>query len=200
MFFFPKNKFAVGRGSEILQIIKWLTQFVQDASEIVLIAAVAWTVMRIKDRAILFVEKKVFGNKENISYLTNSVRFLTNCIIYGCALLASLSTCGFNMTPVIASVGASSVIIGIAAQKILMNVASSFALFASPPFARGDKVKFFNNGAIIQQGMVVEIEPLRTVLRTLEGSTLYISNSKVTGWEIQNDSLQIAIEEKEEAS
>lgn len=182
----------MGHGDKVLQIVKWLTQMVQDASEIVFIVAVAWTVVRIKDRVVLLLGQKFFSGKEGLARLTNSVSFLTNYVIYGSAVLASLITCGFNITPLLASVGASSVILGLATQNILVDVASGFTLFASPPFAPGDQVKFLNDGAMILEGTVLEIEPLRTVLKTPEGSTLYISNSKVTGWEIQNDTRTIA--------
>jgi len=35
---------------------------------------------------------------------------------------------------------------------------------------------------------VLAIEPMRTVLKTPEGSTLYISNSAVVNWMVLNDS------------
>jgi small-conductance mechanosensitive channel len=50
------------------------------------------------------------------------------------------------------------------------------------------QVKFLSGGALVVEGLVLAIEPMRTVLRLADGSTLYISNSQVVGWMVQNDS------------
>ena len=62
--------------------------------------------------------------------------------------------------------------------------------YTSPPFAAGDYVKLLNNGSLIAEGQVISIEPLRTVIETEEGGTLYIANSMIVKWMILNMSVK----------
>lgn len=110
-----------------------------------------------------------------------------NFIIYFISGLAMLDACGINLTPLIASLGGISVIIGLASQSILGNVASAIALYSSPPFQVGHYIKLLDAGSVVVEGEVLALLPMRTVLRTPEKSTLYIDNAQVLGFMIQND-------------
>lgn len=104
------------------------------------------------------------------------------------ALFSSLDICGINITPLLASLGGASVVIGLASQAILKDLASSLTLFIAPPFSIGDSVKFRSGGGLVMEGLVLNIEPMRTILKTAEGNTLYVSNGKIVGWEVENAS------------
>jgi small-conductance mechanosensitive channel len=169
-----------------LEAVKKVTQVVQDASEIVFIIAAAWTIVGIKDRIIAFIARTALKDQAPKARLLETVGGLLNYGIYAGAFFSSLSTCGINITPLLASLGGVSVVIGLASQTILGELASSLTLFAAPPFAVADNVKFLSGGALVMEGVVLAIEPMRTLLKTAEGNTLYVSNSKVVKWEVEN--------------
>ena len=182
------NSLCFGNGPAVMKVIKSITQLVQDATEVIVVIAAAWTVIEVKDRFFATLERTAFKNNDGLARLAGTFSSLMNYLIYAGGALAALSSVGINITPLLASVGASSVVIGLAAQKLLGDVAASLTLFAAPPFAAGDSIKFLSGGALVTEGVVLAIEPLRTVLKTPSGGTLYISNSKVTSWEVLNDS------------
>ena len=120
--------------------------------------------------------------------LLETVGGLLNYGIYAGAFFSALSTCGINITPLLASLGGASVVIGLASQTILGELASSLTLFAAPPFAAGDSVKFLSGGALVMEGVILAIEPMRTVLKTADGNKLYVQNGKIVTWEVENES------------
>ena len=181
------NNVCLGNGDKVLKVVKSVTQMVQDASEILIIVAVAWTAVGIKDRLVAFLQRTAFKGAPSLGRLLGTFSSLVNYGIYAAAAFASIATCGINITPLLASLGGASVIIGLAAQSILGQIASAVTLYASPPFAAGDDVKFLSGGALVIAGTVVALEPLRTVLKDATGSLIYIQNSKVADWEVQND-------------
>ena len=112
--------------------------------------------------------------------LLGPVGSLLTWVILGFAGFAALSAYGVNITPLLASAGASSVVIGIASQDILKNVGSALTIYTSRPFQAGDDVELLTGGGgLVAAGVVVAIEPMRTVLRTAEGEALFLSNGVV---------------------
>ena len=69
-----------------------------------------------------------------------------------------------------ASVGGIGVAVGLATQSVASNVVSALSLFASRPFVVGDRVQLLSGGAVVVEGLVEQIEPMRTVLRDAEGN------------------------------
>jgi small-conductance mechanosensitive channel len=69
-----------------------------------------------------------------------------------------------------ASVGGIGVAVGLATQSVATNVVSALSLFASRPFVVGDRVQLMKGGAVVVEGKVEHIEPMRTVLRDPEGN------------------------------
>jgi small-conductance mechanosensitive channel len=179
---------VVGNGPKVLDAVKQLTQIVQDASEIVAIIAVAWTLVGVKDRLISFIGRTALKDSPPKARLLETVGGVVNYGIYAAAFFSCLTTCGINITPLLASLGGASVVIGLASQTILGELASSLTLFIAPPFGVGDNVRFLSGGALVMEGLVLAIEPMRTILKTAEGNTLYVSNGKVVGWEVENAS------------
>ena len=77
---------------------------------------------------------------------------------------------GVNVGPLMASVGGIGVAVGLATQSVATNVVSALSLFASRPFVVGDRVQLMKGGAVVVEGKVEHIEPMRTVLRDPEGN------------------------------
>jgi len=118
-----QDKFATffwGQSQEVSRIVWFLTQFFQDIVDIILIVGYAWVAKNFKDRVISYVQNRYIGGESNISGASRmlySFGFVLDYLIYGFAFLASLDAFGFDIGPLLASVGASSVIIGIASRK-----------------------------------------------------------------------------------
>lgn len=122
---------AVGRGPQVLQSVKVATQLVQDCTEVVIIVGLAWAAVNLKDRVVAYVQERFLGGAANptgMSRILLPVAGALNIGLYGAALLSGLAAFGVNTTPLLASLGASSVVIGLATQKILGDVASAITL------------------------------------------------------------------------
>jgi hypothetical protein len=68
------------------------------------------------------------------------------------AAAAGLLAFGLDIKPLLASLGASSLVIGLAMQDLLKNVASAVTLYTARPFVVGDKVilRGGDGGAVVQ--------------------------------------------------
>lgn len=181
---------AVDYGDGIREGTRVLTQIVQDTSEVILIIGVAWTLANLKDRLMSLIINTMFGGERQygIGRILGTISNLLSFGIYIAAMFAMLIACGVNITPLLASFGGASIVAGLALQSILGNVASAMTLYASPPFEVGNHIKLLSSGSLVVEGTVMALEPLRTVLRTKTGSTLYINNATVINYMIENDS------------
>jgi small-conductance mechanosensitive channel len=121
---------AAGNGAQALQVVKHVTQLVQDASEVVVIVGLTWTAINLKDHALAYLQHALVRGDAN-SGLARILRPASSLLTYGimaAGALASLAAFGINLNPLLASLGASSVVIGLATQRILGNVASALTL------------------------------------------------------------------------
>lgn len=168
----------------------------QDTSELVIIALCAWTIKRCKDRVVaalqLRLQQEEKGGREAsgiVSMFLNSASGALNWGIWTMALFVTLQSYGINARPLFASLGASSIVVGIAAQKILANIMAGLSLYASSAFNVGDKIKLISSGGgVVVEGVVTLVAPARTVIRADDGALLYINNSDVASMIINNES------------
>jgi hypothetical protein len=174
---------AGGHGNEALAVIKWITQLLQDTSELVAICFVAWSLKRLKDCALASMQSSALrssGDKERTQLvrLLEGASAVLNWVIAAAALLTALSAYGVDVRPMLASLGASSVIIGLAAQSLLANVAAGVSLYAGRPFIVGDHIQLLSlGGGVVAKGTVQAIALSRTMLRDEEGALIYVNNA-----------------------
>ena len=111
-------------------------------------------------------------------------------VIWGVATAAALMAYGVDLRPLLTSLGASSIIIGIAAQSILSNLVSGISLYTSPAFRVGDQIQLVTvNGATVTSGVVQVISPTRTILRdSSDGALVYLNNADVAKMVVRNES------------
>lgn len=169
--------------------VRLLAQLCQDLVDLCYILVTTWTVKNIKDRVTNYVLNKYLNGVTSNSGLNRMLltfSYLLDYVLYIGAGLAGLNAFGFDISPLLASLGASSVVIGIAARNVLENFAAAITLYTAPPFAIGDEVRLLNYQNVVAEGKIVAIEPLRTIIETPEQSTLYISNSLVIKWMVDN--------------
>jgi small-conductance mechanosensitive channel len=185
------NARLFGRGDAALAAVKLLTQIVQDCTEVIAVVFVAWTLKRLKDRAFRWLAIAAPGGPTSgAARILSTAGSALNWAIYIGATFAAIHTFGFDITPLLASLGGASVIVGLAAQSALGTLAASLQLFANPPFKAGDEVKLLAGGATVAEGRVIAIEPTRTTLRTPDGATLFVSNAKVISFDVLNLSMR----------
>jgi len=111
-----------------------------------------------------------------------SLGIITKIILWSLGFLLIISNLGFNVSSLVAGLGIGGVAIALAAQNILGDLFSSFAIYFDKPFKVGDFIVV--NGK--NKGTVERIGIKTTRLRALEGEELIISNRELTSANIQN--------------
>ncbi|MGI9524692.1 MAG: mechanosensitive ion channel family protein [Hyphomicrobiaceae bacterium] len=100
-------------------------------------------------------------------------RFVYWLILFVSILLA-ISMNGINVTPLLAAFGGASFVIAFATQSTLSNLASGLLLMISRPFDVGDEVTV--SGV---SGKVKNVSIVSTVIRSEDGQTIIVPNTKV---------------------
>lgn len=116
-------------------------------------------------------------NAVALKNLAAIVRF----VLWASAVLFILDNLGINITAMVAGLGIGGVAVALAAQAVLGDAFSSFAIFMDRPFAVGD---FIIVGDLL--GTVENIGFKTTRIRSLGGEQLIFSNSDLTNSRIRN--------------
>ena len=106
---------------------------------------------------------------------------LTKIALLAFVVIAALNTLGVQTASFIAVIGAAGLAIGFALQGSLSNFASGVMLVMFHPLKAGDLVEA---GGVL--GVVKEVHIFNTILLTLDNRRVIIPNSKVTGDNIVN--------------
>ena len=92
-----------------------------------------------------------------------------------------LQNVGINVTSLIAGLGIGGIAIALAAQNILGDLFSSFAILFDKPFVPGDFIVVGQNS-----GVVIKFGIKTTRIRALQGEEIVIPNTELTSARIQN--------------
>ncbi len=112
--------------------------------------------------------------------LTGIVRIL-RVVIWGLAIVFFLDNLGFNISAVIAGLGIGGVAVALAAQAVLGDLFSYFAILFDRPFEIGD---FIIIGDFL--GTVEHIGIKTTRIRSLGGEQVVFSNTDLTNSRVRN--------------
>lgn len=117
------------------------------------------------------------ANKRNL----NTLLKILKVVIWGLGLVFLLDNLGFKISAVIAGLGIGGVAVALAAQAVLGDLFSYFAIFFDKPFEIGDFI-------IVDDflGVVEHIGIKTTRLRSLGGEQVVFSNSDLTDHRIRN--------------
>lgn len=113
--------------------------------------------------------------------ITGFLRSALNITLKILVILCVISTLGFDMTSIIATLSAAVITIGLALKDSLANVASGALIIINRKFKVGDYLE-----AEGLQGKVTKIEIMHTVLQTYDNKEVIIPNSRLMSNNITN--------------
>jgi small conductance mechanosensitive channel len=99
----------------------------------------------------------------------------------GLGALIALAKMGLDMGPLLAAIGAAGLVIGLALQGTLSNIASGLLIMTNRPFDVGDLVSTAGVNGFVR-GMTL----VTTRVETFDNQTIHIPNNKVWGDVIRN--------------
>lgn len=176
-------------GVKLVQIFTEIAQLMQDAYEVVAIIFLAWFFINLKNQLV----KNIMANAaaSSTDYTTENdglariVVPISSLISWGVVVatfLISLTAVGIDVKPLLALGSVSGLAIGFAAQSTVANVVSAFSLYTSRPFIAGDRVQFKTmSGANVISGTIQKILPLHTIIKSDNGTPIFIHNKDVAG-------------------
>ncbi len=121
------------------------------------------------------------GKDASLERSLNGILKIIKVVIWGVAICFFLDNLGFKISAVIAGLGIGGVAVALAAQAILGDLFSYFAILFDRPFEIGDFI-------IIDEylGTIEHIGIKTTRVRSLGGEQLVFSNSDLTGSRLRN--------------
>lgn len=103
-------------------------------------------------------------------------------VIFTIALLMILDRLGYQITPVLASLGVAGIAVAFAAQETLSNVFGAFSILTDRPFKIGDRIELSN----LEIGDVVDIGVRSTRLKTMDNRIIIMPNAVISKGKIIN--------------
>jgi small conductance mechanosensitive channel len=152
--------------------------FLGEPLRIVIIFLVAFVVRFLLVRANNRLVRQAFGSNQRrdqrsstISAVLNTV---TSVIIWGTAILMSLTVVGVNVAPLLASAGIAGVALGFGAQTLVKDYISGIFLIVEDQYGIGDEVEI---GTV--RGRVEAVALRTTRVRDEAGVLWYIRNGEI---------------------
>lgn len=182
----PANLIILGLGIALFQTLDasigagndWLDGNATLISQILVIIAL-----------VLFVDRFTSGllgsYSERSEALRNSrgiLQGITRGVVFGIGILVLMGTLGISITPIIASLGITSLAVALALQPTLENLFSGIQLIVDKPIRVGDFIELDSG----EQGFVDKIGWRSTWIRMLPNNTVIMPNSVLSQSKIIN--------------
>lgn len=152
--------------------------FLGEPLKIVIIFLVAFIVRFLLVRANNRVVRQAFGanqrRDQRSSTISSVLNTVTSVIIWGTAILMSLTVLGVNIAPLLASAGIAGVALGFGAQTLVKDYISGIFLIVEDQYGIGDEVEI---GAV--RGKVEAVALRTTRVRDEAGVLWYIRNGEI---------------------
>ncbi len=153
---------------------------------IILVILITWQVLKLVNksfqRLIAGVRESGTGSGTLLFFAHNIVRVL---IYFFAALIIIYSIPGAKstMNMLLASGGVIALILGVAAQDIMGNIAGGVMILSFKPFALGDVVTYVDKNI---SGVVEEINLRHTVIRTAQNKRVIVPNGLINQSVVEN--------------
>jgi small-conductance mechanosensitive channel len=138
----------------------------------------------LQDLLMFFLKKwtaRTSSSDQTSAVAMKNIAIIVRMALWSAAILFMLDNLGINITAAVAGLGIGGVAVALAAQAVLGDMFSAFAIFIDRPFEVGD---FIIVGDLL--GTVEYIGFKTTRVRSLGGEQLIFSNSDLTGSRIRN--------------
>jgi len=149
------------------------------ATSILTLAAVRFGIALISYGFEVYLSKK--EKNEALKRSIDGILVVVKVIIWGLAIVFFLDNLGFKISAVIAGLGIGGVAVALAAQAVLGDLFSYFAILFDRPFEIGD---FIITGDYL--GTIEHIGVKTTRIRSLSGEQLIFSNTDLTNARVRN--------------
>lgn len=152
--------------------------FLGEPLKIVIIFLVAFVIRFILIRANNRLVRQAFGSNQRrdqrSSTISSVLNTVTSVIIWGTAILMSLTVIGVNIAPLLASAGIAGVALGFGAQTLVKDYISGIFLIVEDQYGIGDEVEI---GTV--RGKVEAVALRTTRVRDEAGVLWYIRNGEI---------------------
>ncbi len=151
-------------------------------ASVVFIAGASWLLWRILQQILRRVRQRaIYAGRTGTGSLMLLGERMLKAAIFVVAVLAILSTMGFNMSTALAGLGIGGIAVAFAAQKTLENLFGGVSILGDEVIRVGDMIKVGD-----RQGTVEDISLRSTRLRTLDRTELSIPNGTLATANIEN--------------
>lgn len=148
-----------------------------------IVAAIIIVVAMIATKIVSKLFKNLMNHNKISSIFATLMRKTIKAIIWAIAAIAILQDFGINLTPVIAGLGISGVVLGLALQETIASFFSGLIIAVKKPFEIGDYVTIDGTG-----GTVRSMDMMGITLTTPDNKMITMSNKNVWGSVIINTS------------
>ena len=152
--------------------------FLGEPLKIIIIFLFAFIIRFILVRASNRVVRQAFGSNERKDQRSSTIsavlNTITSLIIWGTAILMSLTVLGVNIGPLLASAGIAGVALGFGAQTLVKDYISGLFLIIEDQYGIGDDVEI---GTV--RGKVEAVALRTTRVRDEAGVLWYIRNGEI---------------------
>jgi small conductance mechanosensitive channel len=152
--------------------------FLGEPLRIVIIFLVAFVVRFLLVRANNRLVRQAFGSNQRRDQRSSTISAVlntgTSVIIWGTAILMSLTVVGVNIAPLLASAGIAGVALGFGAQTLVKDYISGIFLIVEDQYGIGDEVEI---GTV--RGRVEAVALRTTRVRDEAGVLWYIRNGEI---------------------
>jgi small-conductance mechanosensitive channel len=151
---------------------------------IIYMAALTFCVLRLVSavfRRLLMKVTKRRNEQGDGEQSVSGLMIVLNIVIWILGIIFLIDNLGYNVTTLITGLGIGGIAVALAAQTVLGDLFSYFAIFFDKPFEIGDSITIGD-----QSGTVEKIGIKTTRIRTLSGDQLVCSNSDLTNSRVNN--------------
>jgi len=175
--------FGAAAGRRVLTPVGPLRTVLNASVEVPVVAALAWTAVRLTDGFIeTYLVKYVERTETKLDdELVPIVSRITNIAIVSIAGVVVLDSLGYDVTAVIASLGVAGVAVAFASRKTMADVFGGAHILSSKPFLVDDVVDVAGT-----TGTVEEIGIRTTRVRDFDGRVVTLPNSTIANAEVRN--------------
>jgi small conductance mechanosensitive channel len=136
-----------------------------------LIFALGWVILKIMVKTI----RKIFSRAKNMSDLLGDYIIKVITVLGWIIIIATfLSHIGIDMGPVIAGIGVTGIVLGLALQDSISNFFAGFMIIVNQPFRKGDYIEVNT-----LSGTVKSMDLVCVQLTTFDGKLITMSNKVV---------------------